>query len=101
MTNVRKHARVHLTYQNECETEYADRPNIFQQSQTFCVVENENGSPCLPDECLFVKYYEKWYLRALLLTTYIDSNGNCVSGFPYLYEDIQQNFEWIQFKVLN
>jgi hypothetical protein len=98
VSNVRKHAKVTLMHQNECEEKYSKRKNFLSVNKSFCVIGDENGSPCEFDTCIFVKFNEKWFLRGFLLRKFAYPNGSCVVGpsDPFLYHDIAQNVEWIE-----
>jgi dynein heavy chain len=101
VSNVRKHAKVVLTDQNECQEKYHDLKMFFRESKAFCVTGTENESPCEFDECLFVKFNEKWYLRGIALRRFYYSDKSCGVGnsFPSLYQDIAKNSKWIQTKL--
>jgi uncharacterized protein YebE (UPF0316 family) len=97
-TNVRKHAKVTLMDQNMCEEKYSHVKNFFNENKSFCVIGDKNGSPCAYDDCLFVKFNEKWYLRGILLRMIVNTDGSCFVGSsnPFLYHDIATNIKWIE-----
>jgi secreted trypsin-like serine protease len=98
-TNVRKHAKVTLMDQNECEQKYSTwYKNFLSENKAFCVIGNENGSPCDFDTCLFVKFFGKWYLRGIILGKFPYPNGSCYVGpsYPFLYHDTAKNVDWIK-----
>jgi hypothetical protein len=99
VTNVRKHAKVILMDQNECEEKYSKwLKNFLSENKAFCVIGDDNGSPCEYDECLFVKFNGKWYLRGIYIRSWIYPNGSCYVGpsKPFLYHDIATNIKWIE-----
>jgi hypothetical protein len=98
VTNVRKHAKVTLMDQNVCKEKHSDVKNFSSKNKSFCVIGDENGSPCDFDECLFVKFNGKWYLRGILLRMFFYPNRSCKVGpsHPFLYHDIATNIKWIE-----
>jgi hypothetical protein len=103
VSNVRKHAKVTLMDQNECEEKYSEVKNFLSVNKFFCVIGDENGNPCNYDQCLFVKFNGKWFLRGFLLRMFFYSNRSCRVGpsNPFLYHDIATNIKWIETIVEN
>lgn len=102
-SNVKKHSAVKIVETSECNKEYSS----FDQLKGICIRPNGNGAPCIGDETLYVKYNEKWYLRALLsrqttweqifLRGVVNFGHNTCSYFhPFAYEDIAQFSDWIE-----
>jgi hypothetical protein len=98
VTNVRKYAKVTLMNQHECEENYPNLKNFLSENKSFCVIGDENGSPCINDECLFVKLNGKWFLKGIKLLMFAYPGRNCYVGpsYPFLYHDIGANIDWIK-----
>jgi uncharacterized protein YebE (UPF0316 family) len=98
VSNVRKHAKVTLMNQNECEENYSFAKTFFIENKSFCVIGDENESPCKFDVILFVKFNGKWYLRGIFLRRFAYPNKSCPVGpsHPFLYHDVATNIKWIE-----
>jgi hypothetical protein len=84
--------------QNVCEEKYSNLRNYFRVNKSFCVIGDENGSPCTHDQCLFVKSNGRWFLRGILFRAFTFRNGSCGVGpfYPFIYHDIARNVKWIE-----
>jgi hypothetical protein len=101
-TKIRKHAKVVLIDDDDCQSKYLYAKNFFTENKAFCLLGNKNGSPCVFDECLFVKLNGKWFLRGIQLKSPLNENNSCninypfPAWYPFLYHDIAKNTKWIQ-----
>lgn len=100
VSNIRKHAKVSLTTQQDCETKFSrqNEENLFPEGKLFCI-RGVDGVPCEYDNHLFVKYNERWYLRGLIELRFVYGNKSCVEKDPILCEDIARNTRWIQSQI--
>lgn len=101
VSNVRKYSRVSLVDLPRCERGFGNYPNIFHETNVFCVQGSSSESPCDFDDFLFVKFNERWYLRGLLLLNFhFDNFNTCNYGEPILFQDMAQHVRWIQSQVI-
>lgn len=99
-SKVKKHAKVTLADQDDCEKYYSKYQNFFSQTKAFCVYGSAKGVPCERDVYLFVKYLDRWFIRGILKRFPVHDNIRaCKSNEPFLYEDDAKHVKWIQTQI--
>lgn len=98
-SNIRKYAKVTLTSKSACDNEYSNRLNYVREAKAFCVFGSDSGMACERDEYLFVKFFDKWYLRGTLARYYKLDDGTCNTQKPLLYEELARHSKWIQTQI--
>lgn len=96
ISNIKKHAKVTLTDNATCRSKYS---KITEEIKYLCIKGSKQGAPCDYDRYIFVKYFDKWFVRGVFLKRFVFSNGTCRVDDPFLFEDIAKHTKWIQTQI--
>jgi len=95
ISGIRKHAKMFIISDSECNSFWRQFKTSTNQSEYFCALGTETESACGRDHSLYVKRNGFWFIRGLLSLVVAINDGVCVLGQPLLYESVAFYRNWI------